>query len=209
MDVDHILRALNQEGVDFLLVGGMNFLLNHEPVLTYDVDIWVRDDDDNLALLHRALCALECQWGATEEGWGPLPADPGWLHRQALFCLTSPHGAIDVFRTILGLEGRYEECQREAASRTTAAGTPYPAYAGVPAGATPHLAKTGTHPYSTRIMNPVPPMSTEDKQREEAKRERAFDPLERWLAIQRTITWTETQLPPEKRRNRPRLPVSG
>jgi hypothetical protein len=37
MNVDEILRTLNQEHVDYLLIGGMNFLLRHLPELTYDV----------------------------------------------------------------------------------------------------------------------------------------------------------------------------
>jgi hypothetical protein len=46
------------------------------------------------------------------------------------------------------------------------------------------------------------------KQREEEKRDRAFDPVERWRQIQATITWAEANLPPELHRNRPRTHVS-
>ena len=42
--------------------------------------------------------------------------------------------------------------------------------------------------------------------REEEKRNNAYDPLLRWKHIQDTITWAEAQLPPEQRRNRPRVP---
>ena len=42
------------------------------------------------------------------------------------------------------------------------------------------------------------------KQREEEKRDRAFDPVVRWRQIQATITWAEANLAPELRRNRPR-----
>ena len=48
-------------------------------------------------------------------------------------------------------------------------------------------------------------MTDEEKLREEEKRERAWDPVTRWKAIQEMITWAEAQLPPEKRRNRPRV----
>jgi hypothetical protein len=48
-------------------------------------------------------------------------------------------------------------------------------------------------------------VSQELKQREEAKRERAFDPVERWRLIQETITWAEANMKPEFRRNRPRV----
>jgi hypothetical protein len=44
----------------------------------------------------------------------------------------------------------------------------------------------------------------EIKKREEEKRNRAWNPVERWKVIQRTIAWAEANLPPEKRRNRPR-----
>ncbi|MBI4324778.1 MAG: hypothetical protein HY674_05885 [Chloroflexi bacterium] len=42
------------------------------------------------------------------------------------------------------------------------------------------------------------------KQREERKRERAYDPAERWRQMQRMIGWAEANLPPHLRRNRPR-----
>jgi len=48
-------------------------------------------------------------------------------------------------------------------------------------------------------------VTDEEKQREEQKRDRAWDPVTRWNAIQEMISWAEAQLPPEKRRNRPRV----
>ena len=48
----------------------------------------------------------------------------------------------------------------------------------------------------------------EIKKAEERKRDAAYDPVERWLHIQQTITWAETNLPPNLRRNRPRRPKS-
>jgi hypothetical protein len=44
------------------------------------------------------------------------------------------------------------------------------------------------------------------KKAEEQKREAAYDPLQRWLHIQDTITWAEANMPPHLRRNRPRQP---
>ena len=48
---------------------------------------------------------------------------------------------------------------------------------------------------------------SETKTREEAKRERACDPVERWQHIQEAIAFAEANLPPNLRRNRPRLPA--
>jgi hypothetical protein len=49
-------------------------------------------------------------------------------------------------------------------------------------------------------------MHVTDKQQEEAKRDKAWNQRERWLAIQQSIAWAESQLPPAQRRNRPRVP---
>ena len=34
MNIDHILQMFNASEVEYLLIGSMNFLLRHEPVLT-------------------------------------------------------------------------------------------------------------------------------------------------------------------------------
>jgi hypothetical protein len=125
MNVDRILSTLNGEQVDYILIGGMNFLLRHLPELTFDVDVWVRDTEENLHRLNRALRKLGAAWGATERTWAPVPDDPSWLSRQSLFCLTTDHGALDVFREVRGLEGRYEECRRSSSELKTASGIPF------------------------------------------------------------------------------------
>jgi hypothetical protein len=125
VNVDEILRSLGDHQVDYLLIGGMNFLIQHLPELTFDVDIWVRDDDENLSQLNRALQQLGAQWGRTEAEWRPVPDAPGWLSGQTVFCLTTEHGALDIFREVRGLEGRYAECKARACSTRTAAGIPF------------------------------------------------------------------------------------
>jgi hypothetical protein len=125
MNVDEILRTLNQEQVDFLLIGGMNFLLRHLPELTWDVDIWVRDDAENLARLNRALVHLGAEWGRTETEWRSVAEDWRWLQTQEVFCLTTAQGALDAFRDVRGLEGRYRECKGRGVRSHTAAGIPF------------------------------------------------------------------------------------
>ncbi|MBI2928983.1 MAG: hypothetical protein HYY24_25240 [Verrucomicrobia bacterium] len=120
--MDEILQALNDAKVDYLLIGGMNFLLRHLPELTFDVDIWVRDDAANLEQLNCALRRLGAEWGRTEAEWRPVPDDWRWLQGQGLFCLTTRHGALDVFRDVRGLEGRFAECRARGLSSTTGTG---------------------------------------------------------------------------------------
>lgn len=124
MDVDHILRTMNDHGVDYLLIGGMNFLLRHAPVLTYDVDLWIHDVPANRARCAAALAALGACWGPSEADWRPVADQPLWLERQPVFCLTSPSGAIDVFREVRGL-GAWEAAAARAVAGLTAAGVAY------------------------------------------------------------------------------------
>ena len=44
------------------------------------------------------------------------------------------------------------------------------------------------------------------KEQEEAKRDKAWNPKERWKVLQENITWMEANHPPQKRRNRPCVP---
>ena len=125
MNVDAILFALNGESTDYILIGGMNFLIRHLPELTFDVDIWVSREEENLARLNRALRMIDAAWGPTEKEWSPVGPDWRWLLRQPVFCLTTRHGALDVFFEVRGLEGRYAECRQAAAGWTTAAGVPF------------------------------------------------------------------------------------
>lgn len=125
MDVDLLLSTLNRHGVDYLLIGGVNFLLRHEPVLTFDTDIWIEDSAENRTRLARALADLGAAWGPTEKEWKPVSDNPGWMEAQAVFCLTTRHGALDLFRSVKGLEGRYQECKRAAIPAQTATGVFY------------------------------------------------------------------------------------
>ncbi len=104
MNVDQIFSTMNQHGVRYLLIGGMNFMLRHRPLLTYDVDLWIEDTESNCRQCELALADLEAEWGSTEENWGPVDQlSPGWLQRQAVFCLHSPHGAVDIMRAVAGM----------------------------------------------------------------------------------------------------------
>jgi hypothetical protein len=125
MDIDGILAALHRHEVRYLLVGGVNFLLRHAPELTFDVDIWIADTEENRSRLNTALRTLQAEWGPTELEWAPVPENAAWLRRQALFCLTTPHGALDVFRELKGLEGEFEAALHRGLPSHTPSGIPY------------------------------------------------------------------------------------
>jgi len=125
MDVDHILATMNDCQVEYLLIGGMNFLLRHEPVLTFDVDLWIDDQAANRRRCERALTALEAEWGESDSDWGKVAErDSGWLDRQPVYCLNSPSGAIDIFRSVTGLPD-WATSRTRASLDATASGTAY------------------------------------------------------------------------------------
>jgi hypothetical protein len=125
MNVDEIIDAMNREGCQFLLIGGMNFMLRHQPILTYDVDLWIEDSEENRRRCERALSALGAEWGQTDDTWGPVTKlRAGWLDPQHVFCLTTPHGAVDIFRSVAGLAD-WQTCRSRAASESTSGGTAY------------------------------------------------------------------------------------
>jgi len=124
VNIDHILRTINACAVEYLLIRGMNFLLRHEPVLTYDIDFWIRDTAVNRTRCDAALQQLDASWGLTEDSWRPVAEQAGWLDRQSVFCLTSPAGAIDIFRAVTGLPS-LEACRERAVVGQTAAGVEY------------------------------------------------------------------------------------
>jgi hypothetical protein len=125
MNVDHIFGTFNEHKVKYVLIGGMNFLLRHAPILTFDVDLWIEDTADNRARCELALAHLDAEWGEKLSDWKPTREfKSGWLERQCVFCLNSPHGAIDIFRSVTGLESWHVSAARCIAEKTQK-GTPY------------------------------------------------------------------------------------
>lgn len=125
MNVDRILSAFNTASVDYVLIGGLNFLLRHGGPSTFDADIWIQDNDDNLWKVINALQALNAEWGATDASWGPVRSDLSWLKSQSVFCLVTSAGGVDIFREVRGLEGRYTECKTRATRSKTATGVEF------------------------------------------------------------------------------------
>ncbi len=125
MNVDRILETMNRHGVRCLLIGGMNFALRHEPILTYDVDLWIDDVFDNRQNCEQALAELNAEWGQTVETWKPVKdMSSGWLEQQAMFCLTTEQGAVDVFRSVAGLDNWQDSWDRGIATALST-GTAY------------------------------------------------------------------------------------
>ncbi|MDD4873264.1 MAG: hypothetical protein PHR77_22135 [Kiritimatiellae bacterium] len=124
MNIDPILESFNRQKVSYLLIGGMNFHLRHKPILTYDIDFWVEDTNENLLRCEKALAELNAEWGKAQEDWGPVAnLKPGWLKDQEI-CLTSPFCPINIYRSRKGV-GAWGTANERAYSGTTPGGVSY------------------------------------------------------------------------------------
>ncbi|MCE9544408.1 MAG: hypothetical protein K8T25_02640 [Planctomycetia bacterium] len=125
MNISAILAVLNSHEVDYMVIGGVNFLLRHNGPATTDLDIWIDDQAANRHRCERALGALQAEWGESDATWGPVVIRaPAWLDSQSVYCVGTNAGALNVFRAVPGLSDWFE-CHSRAILETTKDGTPY------------------------------------------------------------------------------------
>ena len=199
MNIDRILDVLNRHKVAYILIGGVNYLLRHKPELTFDIDIWIEDNPANRQRCQRALEELDAEWGPTDDQWRPVRQHPeDWLGTQMVYCLTSPYGAIDIFRCVEGL-GAWQDCRTSADEGCTAGGIAYVGlsdedmlrcqYAWRKDCGNSNASKRS----SAKSERPSRMTNHSLKEAEEARRERHWDPAVRWRVLQETIAWAEAQ----------------
>jgi len=93
-DLKELLRALNDHGVKYLIVGGYAFGVHAEPRATKDLDIFIRSDQENSKAVFRALA----QYGA------PLgELTPSDFMDGTTFQIGQPPARIDILQRIDGI----------------------------------------------------------------------------------------------------------
>jgi len=90
-----LLRAFNDHGVKYLIVGGYAFGAHAEPRATKDLDVFIATDLANSNAVYRALAA----YGAPLEGL--TPAD---FRDHSGFQIGQPPARIDILQTISGVQ---------------------------------------------------------------------------------------------------------
>lgn len=103
--VGDVISALNEHGVEYVLVGGVGATFHGARRPTEDLDVcpaWNRENLDRLAAARRSL-------GAVEKGTG-LPPDTRGLYRMEITNWRTTAGDVDV---LLGIpaESQYEKAQ--------------------------------------------------------------------------------------------------
>lgn len=93
-DLKELLRAFNEHGVKYLIVGGYAFGVHAEPRATKDLDILIRPDEMNSAAIYRALT----QYGAPLDGLTPRDFMDG-----STFQIGQPPARVDILQRIDGV----------------------------------------------------------------------------------------------------------
>jgi len=93
-DLKEILRALNDHGVEYLIVGGYAFGVHAEPRATKDLDIFIRSDGENSKAVFHALA----QYGAPLQDLTPSDFMDG-----TTFQIGQPPARIDILQHIDGV----------------------------------------------------------------------------------------------------------
>jgi hypothetical protein len=94
-DMKELIRAFNEQGVEYLLVGGYAFGVHAQPRATQDLDLFIRPDARNSDAVFRALC----QYGAP---LGGLTARD-YRDTKTGFQIGVPPNRIDILQQISGV----------------------------------------------------------------------------------------------------------
>ena len=94
-DLKELLRAFNDHGVKYLIVGGYAFGAYAEPRATKDLDVFIATELANSDAVYRALAA----YGAPLEGL--TPAD---FRDLSGFQIGQPPARIDILQSISGVQ---------------------------------------------------------------------------------------------------------
>lgn len=111
LDAEHILKALDEHAVEYVIVGGLAVQTHGHVRTTVDIDVFPRPEPSNLARLADALNALDAR--VLNPGSEATSVDAAMLPRATLWQFTTPHGAIDVLHDAPGAPP-YDELRRHA-----------------------------------------------------------------------------------------------
>ncbi len=106
VDLEQILPALSEAGIEFIIVGGVAAIVHGSARLTVDLDIVYRRDPANIARLVSALKPFSPYLRGVPPGL-PFQWDAETIQRGLNFTLTTSAGPLDILGEIAG-GGTYE-----------------------------------------------------------------------------------------------------
>jgi hypothetical protein len=110
------ITALQKEGVEFIVVGGLAATLHGSARVTFDVDVLYRRTDENLARVVAALKPFSPYLRGAPPGL-PFNWDTKTIGAGLNFTLLTSIGSIDLLGEVAGV-GRYEAALRHTKEMT-------------------------------------------------------------------------------------------
>jgi len=110
MNPEAIFQILSDEGVEYVLVGGLAATAHGASLVTFDVDVCFRRGPANCERLARALARLAAEVFPPRQE--PIPITAGLLETHRLVHLRTHAGRLDLLAEIPGL-GTYEDLYPE------------------------------------------------------------------------------------------------
>lgn len=121
-DPAQICRVLNEEGVDYVVVGGFAAVILGSPLPTEDIDVLPSSESSNLERLARALRRLRAQIRTSGDPV-PAPLDAEFLRQMSqMLNLVTEFGILDLTFAPAGPRQGYPEWDRNASSEEIADG---------------------------------------------------------------------------------------
>lgn len=112
LDVERLLRALHDGGIDFVVIGGIAAVLHGSARATFDLDICFSNEPDNLEALGKVLTSLDAGLRGVADDV-PFVADGATLKRVDVLTLSTVAGDLDVLRAPSGAP-RYDVLRARA-----------------------------------------------------------------------------------------------
>lgn len=106
MNPETAFQALAEEGVEYVLVGGLAATAHGASLVTFDIDVCFRRERGNCERLARVLSLLDAEIFPPRQE--PIPITPELLETHRLVHLRTRAGRLDLLAEIPGL-GTYDE----------------------------------------------------------------------------------------------------
>ena len=106
LDATEMLRRLNDQGVDFVVIGGMVMVTHGASIVTEDLDLCYRRTQTNFEALERAFSGLRVELRDAPPGL-PFRLDAPTIHAALNLTLLTDLGPIDLIGEVAGI-GQYD-----------------------------------------------------------------------------------------------------
>ena len=105
IDATEMLRRLNDQGVEYVVIGGLAMVTHGASIVTEDLDLCYRRTQTNFEALERAFADLNVHLRDAPSGL-PFRLDAPTIHAALNFTLITDLGPVDLIGEVSGVQCR-------------------------------------------------------------------------------------------------------